>query len=157
MEGLSNAQEERIQYIVVKFGDEQYGIDIKYIDNIVRMQRITRVPKVQSYIKGVINLRGEVIPVVSIRLKMGLSEDVLTKKTRIIIIRLDNGEIIGMLVDEVKEVVTLETSQIEKVAYDSSDEKTNYLSGVGKDKEELISLLDMNLVFAEKERQNKPE
>ena len=147
MEELSNAQEqERIQYIVVKFGDEQYGIDIKYIDNIVRMQRITRVPKVQSYIKGVINLRGEVIPVV------------ITKKTRIIIIRLDNGEIIGMLVDEVKEVVTLEASQIEKIAYDSSDEKANYLSGVGKDKGELISLLDMNLVFAEKERQiNKPE
>ncbi len=157
MEELSNAQE-RIQYIVVKFGDEQYGIDIKYIDNIVRMQRITRVPKVQSYIKGVINLRGEVIPVVSIRLKMGLMEDTITKKTRIIIIRLDNGEIIGMLVDEVKEVVTLETSQIEKVAYDSGEEKANYLSGVGKDKGELISLLDMNLVFAEKERQiNKPE
>lgn len=157
MEELSNAQE-RIQYIVVKFGDEQYGIDIKYIDNIVRMQRITRVPKVQSYIKGVINLRGEVIPVVSIRLKMGLVEDTITKKTRIIIIRLDNGEIIGMLVDEVKEVVTLETSQIEKVAYDSGEEKANYLSGVGKDKGELISLLDMNLVFAEKERQvNKPE
>ena len=158
MDELSNAQEqERIQYIVVKFGDEQYGIDIKYIDNIVRMQRITRVPKVQSYIKGVINLRGEVIPVVSIRLKMGLLEDEITKKTRIIIIRLDNGEIIGMLVDEVKEVVTLETSQIEKVAYDSGMEKANYLSGVGKDKGELISLLDMNLVFAEKERQNKPE
>ncbi len=159
MEELSNAQEqERIQYIVVKFGDEQYGIDIKYIDNIVRMQRITRVPKVQSYIKGVINLRGEVIPVVSIRLKMGLFEDEITKKTRIIIIRLDNGEIIGMLVDEVKEVVTLDASQIEKIAYDSSDEKANYLSGVGKDKGELISLLDMNLVFAEKERQiNKPE
>ena len=157
MEELSNAQE-RIQYIVVKFGDEQYGIDIKYIDNIVRMQRITRVPKVQSYIKGVINLRGVVIPVVSIRLKMGLMEDTITKKTRIIIIRLDNGEIIGMLVDEVKEVVTLETSQIEKVAYDSGEEKANYLSGVGKDKGELISLLDMNLVFAEKERQiNKPE
>lgn len=157
MEELSNAQE-RIQYIVVKFGDEQYGIDIKYIDNIVRMQRITRVPKVQSYIKGVINLRGEVIPVVSIRLKMGLMEDTITKKTRIIIIRLDNGEIIGMLVDEVKEVVTLETSQVEKVAYDSGEEKANYLSGVGKDKGELISLLDMNLVFAEKERQiNKPE
>lgn len=157
MEELSNVQE-RIQYIVVKFGDEQYGIDIKYIDNIVRMQRITRVPKVQSYIKGVINLRGEVIPVVSIRLKMGLLEDTITKKTRIIIIRLDNGEIIGMLVDEVKEVVTLETSQIEKVAYDSGEEKANYLSGVGKDKGELISLLDMNLVFAEKERQiNKPE
>ncbi|MGN0131780.1 MAG: chemotaxis protein CheW [Lachnospiraceae bacterium] len=146
--------QEWIQYIVVKFGDEQYGIDIKYIDNIVRMQRITRVPKVQSYIKGVINLRGEVIPVVSIRLKMGLEEDVITKTTRIIIIKLDNEEVIGMLVDEVKEVVTLDASQIEKVSYDSKEDKVNYLSGVGKDKGELISLLDMNLVFAEKEKAN---
>ncbi|MBP3458287.1 MAG: purine-binding chemotaxis protein CheW [Lachnospiraceae bacterium] len=155
MEGLREVEaQESIQYIVVKFGDEQFGIDIKYIDNIVRMQRITRVPKVQSYIKGVINLRGEVIPVVSIRLKMGLEEDVITKTTRIIIIKLDNGEVIGMLVDEVKEVVTLETSQIEKVSYDSKEEKVNYLSGVGKDKGELISLLDMNLVFAEKEKAN---
>lgn len=145
---------ERIQYIVVKFGDEQFGIDIKYVDNIVRMQRITRVPNVQSYIKGVINLRGEVIPVVSIRLKMGLQEDEITKTTRIIIVRLDNGEVIGMLVDEVKEVVTLETSQIEKVSYDSKEDKINYLSGVGKDKGELISLLDLNLVFVEKEKTN---
>lgn len=160
MEELMEVEvQESIQYIVVKFGDEQFGIDIKYIDNIVRMQRITRVPKVQSYIKGVINLRGEVIPVVSIRLKMGLEEDVITKTTRIIIIKLDNGEVIGMLVDEVKEVVTLQTSQIEKVSYDSKEDKVNYLSGVGKDKGELISLFDLNLVFAEKdkERQNKPE
>lgn len=158
MEGYMEVEvQESVQYIVVKFGDEQFGIDIKYIDNIVRMQRITRVPKVQSYIKGVINLRGEVIPVVSIRLKMGLEEDVITKTTRIIIIKLDNGEVIGMLVDEVKEVVTLQMSQIEKVSYDSKEDKVNYLSGVGKDKGELISLLDMNLVFADKERQIKPE
>lgn len=147
-------QQGTIQYIVVKFGDEQFGIDIRYIDNIERMQRITRVPNVQSYIKGVINLRGEVIPVVSIRLKMGLEDDVITKTTRIIIIKLDNGESIGVLVDEVKEVVTLEISQIEKVSYDSKEDKVNYLSGVGKDKGELISLLDMNLVFAEKDKAN---
>ncbi len=145
-------EQDRIQYIVVKFDEEQFGIDIKYIDNIVRMQRITRVPNVQSYIKGVINLRGEVIPVVSIRLKMGLEEDEITKTTRIIIIKLENGETIGMLVDEVKEVVTLEKSEIEKVSYDSKEEKVNYLLGVGKDKGELISLLDMNLVFAEKDK-----
>jgi purine-binding chemotaxis protein CheW len=145
---------ESAQYIVVKFGGEQYGIEIKYIENIVRMQRITRVPKVQSYIKGVINLRGEVIPVVSIRLKMGLEEDVITKATRIIIVKLDNGETIGMLVDEVKEVVTLSETQIEKVSYDAKEDRVNYLSGVGKDREGLISLLDMNLVFSEKEKAN---
>ena len=141
-----------IQYIVVKFGDEQFGIDIKYIDNIVRMQRITRVPNVPAYIKGVINLRGEVVPVVSLRLKMGLAEDEITKLTRIIIIKLENGEVIGVLVDAVKEVVTLDAREIEKVSYDSGEEKTNFISGIGKDKGELISLFDLNLVFAEKEK-----
>ena len=60
------------QYIVTQLGEEQYGIDINLISNIVRMQKITRVPKVTPYIRGVINLRGEVIPVISLRLKMGL-------------------------------------------------------------------------------------
>lgn len=153
MEGIQESYE-TIQYIVVKFGDEQYGINIKYIDNIVRMQRITRVPNVPTYIKGVINLRGEVVPVVSLRIKMGLCEDEITKLTRIIIIKLDNGEVIGVLVDAVKEVVTLDTREIEKVSYDSGEEKTNFISGIGKDKGELISLFDLNLVFSEKEKAN---
>lgn len=144
-------QYETTQFIVVKYGDEQYGVDIKYVDNIVRMQRITRVPKVQSYIKGVINLRGEVIPVISLRLKMGLEEDVITKATRIIIIKLETNECIGVLVDEVKEVVTLENAMIEKVAYDSKDPRANFVSGVGKEKDGLISLLDIQGTFAEKE------
>lgn len=146
-------QFERTQFIVIKYGDESFGIDIKYVDNIVRMQRITRVPKVQSYIKGVINLRGEVIPVISLRLKMGLEEDVITKATRIIIIKLDTGDSIGVLVDEVQEVVTLEDSSIEKVAHNQNDVKSNFIFGVGKDEERqrLISLLDVAASFAEKE------
>ena len=63
------AENDAKQYIVVKIGDEQYGIDISYIDNIVRMQKITRVPKIQTYFKGVINLRGEIVPVMSVRKK----------------------------------------------------------------------------------------
>ena len=137
------------QFIVVRYGDEQFGIDIKYVDNIVRMQRITRVPKVQSYIKGVINLRGEI----SLRLKMGLSDDEITKATRIIIIKLESGDSIGVLVDAVEEVVTLEQSQIEKVAYDSKDKKANFINGVGKDKDRLISLLDVNATFTDKDGQ----
>ena len=66
------------QYIVVKLGGEQYGIDISYVDNIVRMQKITRVPNVQPYFKGIINLRGEVVPVMSIRTKMGMEDDEFT-------------------------------------------------------------------------------
>ena len=138
------------QYIVTQLGEEQYGIDIKLISNIVRMQKITRVPKVSPYIRGVINLRGEVIPVISLILKMGLSDDEITKKTRIIILTLEQHESIGVLVDEVKEVVTLDEEHVEKVSYDK-DDKAKFLSGVGKYDEKLISLLEINAVLAESE------
>ena len=137
-----------IQYIVTRLGDEQYGIDIKYISNIVRMQKITRVPKVSNYIKGVINLRGEVIPTISLRLKMGLPEDEITKKTRIIILKIDQHESIGVLVDEVKEVVTLDEEHVEKISYDK-DDKARFLSGVGKYEDKLISLLDIMSVLSD--------
>lgn len=139
------------QYIVVKLGNEHYGIDIKYIENIVRMQNITRVPKVAPYMKGVINLRGEVIPVMSVRLKMGLPEDEITKATRIIILKLEQQGTIGFIVDEVREVVALSDEQIEKVAYDNKDDKVNFVSAVGKVESGLISLLDLNAVVMEKE------
>lgn len=140
------------QFIVIKIGEEQYGIDIKYIDNIVRMQHITRVPKVASYLKGVINLRGEVIPVMSIRIKMNLPEDEITKATRIIILKVEQYGSIGIVVDEVKEVVTLENSQIEKVSYDNSKEdKVNFINGIGTYEGGLISLLDLNAVTLERE------
>lgn len=144
-----NVVRETTQFIVIKLGDEQYGIDIKYIDNIVRMQHITRVPKVDAYLKGVINLRGEVIPVMSIRIKMGLEPDVETKSSRIIILKLEQHGTIGIIVDEVKEVVTLDDTQIEKIAYDSKDEKDSFLCGIGKCEGGLISLLDLNSVVLE--------
>ena len=145
-----NVAGETAQYIVIKLGDEQYGIDIMYIDNIVRMQHITRVPKRPEYLKGVINLRGEVIPVMSLRLKMNLPEDEITKATRIIILKLEQQGIIGIIVDEVKEVVTLNVEEIEKVAYDGKEGKANFISGIGKHQDELISLLDLNTVAMER-------
>lgn len=149
LNGISEANE-TAQYIVIKLGAEQYGIDIKYIDNIVRMQHITRVPKVADYLKGVINLRGEVIPVMSIRLKMELPPDEVTKATRIIILKLEQHGTIGIMVDEVKEVVTLSTEEIEKVSYDGQEGKNNFIIGIGKHDNELISLLDLNVVAMEK-------
>ena len=144
-----NVVRETTQFIVIKLGDDQYGIVIKYIDNIVRMQHITRVPMVDAYLKGVINLRGEVIPVMSIRIKMGLEPDVETKSSRIIILKLEQHGTIGIIVDEVREVVTLDDTQIEKIAYDSKEEKDSFLCGIGKCEGGLISLLDLNAVVLE--------
>lgn len=142
------------QYIVTKLDTEQYGIDISYVDNIVRMTRITRVPKSQPYFKGIINLRGEVIPVMSLRLKFGLPDDEVTNATRIIIIKLEDLDgSIGLLVDEVKEVVTLPDDSIEKPSNSNNGEKAKYLLGVGRTHDTLISLLNMHNVIIEKEKE----
>ena len=116
------------QYIVISMGDEQFGIDIRYIDNIVKMQHITRVPNVAPYIKGVINLRGEVLPVMSLRLKMGM---------------------LGIIVDEVKEVLTLDEEDMEKTtSSNGKEEKDSFVFAVGKYGESLVSLLDLNTVVS---------
>lgn len=141
------------QYIVVKLGTEQYGIDIQYVDNIVRMQNITRVPKAQSYFKGVTNLRGEIIPVMSLRLKFGLEPDEFTNATRIIIIKLEAQATIGIIVDEVKEVVTLNEESVDKPNHSENDERAAYLYGVGKHNDGLISLLNIAAVIVEKEKE----
>lgn len=146
------------QYIVVRLGDEQYGIDIKYIDNIVRMQRITRIPSAQKYFKGVINLRGEVIPVMSMRLKFGLEPDEYANATRIIIIKPETQSAIGIIVDEVKEVVTLTEEEIDKPnATDNNDVSKQYLSGVGKHGDGLITLLNIISVINEREKDKEKE
>lgn len=139
---------EIVQYIVIKIGDEQYGIDIKYIDNIVRMQNITRVPKIAKYLKGVINLRGEVVAVMSLRLKMGLKDDEITKDSRIIIIKIGHDSI-GIMVDSVKEVVNIDINTVEKVGFENRDDST-FVQGIGKQENgALISLLDLNAVLSE--------
>lgn len=146
-----SASVENKQYIVVKIGNEQYGIDIQYIDNIVRMQKITRVPKAQSYFKGVINLRGEIVPVMSLRSRFHLEPDMYTNSTRIIILKLEAQYAVGIIVDEVKEVITLEEEMIEKVAHNTGDDNSIYLTGVGKHEDNLISILNIPGVIHGKE------
>ena len=140
---------ETIQFIVVRLGEEQYGINIRYIDNIVKMQHITRVPKMPAYLKGVINMRGEVIPVISMRLKMGLEVDELTKATRILVVRLEEEGNVGFIVDEVREVVTLYEADIERIARDNIAEKGNLINAVGKHNGELISIFDLSAISLE--------
>lgn len=144
-DNLEIVEKDTKQYIVVKIGSEQYGIDISYIDNIVRMQKITRVPLAQSYIKGVINIRGEVVPVMSIRTKMNLDNDVITDASRIIILKLEEKGAIGIMVDEVKEVVTLSEDEIER----TSNNQGNFINGIGKNGDELISLFEINAIVEE--------
>ena len=138
------------QYIKIEMGAETFGIDIGFVDNILRMQRITRVPNVPSYVKGVINLRGEIVPIINLRAKMGLEEIEETKATRIIIIKMEQVGKVGFIVDCVKEVVSISEEQVESMKYDSLDETTHYVTAVGKEEDSIISLLDLNAVVLDK-------
>lgn len=138
------------QYIKIEMGAETFGIDIGYVDNILRMQRITRVPNVPAYVKGVINLRGEIVPIINLRTKMGLEEIEETKATRIIIIKMEQVGKVGFIVDCVKEVVNISEDMVESMKYDSMDDTTHFVSAVGKEAESIISLLDLNAVVLDK-------
>ena len=143
---LDFSEKETKQYIVVRIGGEKFGIDIGYVDNIVRLQKITRVPKAQVYFKGIINLRGEIVPVMSARIKMGLEDDVFTNATRIIILKMEEKGELGLMVDEVCEVVTLVTDEIVNA---SSDRKDIFINGIGKNGDELISLFELSAIIEE--------
>lgn len=149
---IETTEKETKQYIVVRIGGEKFGIDIGYIDNIVRMQKITRVPKAQVYFKGIINLRGEIVPVMSARIKMGLEDDVFTNASRIIILKIEEKGLLGLIVDEVCEVVTLVTDEIEKPTVSpSSSGKESFINGIGKNDNQLISLFELNAIIEEKD------
>lgn len=136
------------QYITLKFDSEQYGIDISYIDNIVRLQKITRVPHAQPYFLGIINLRGEVVPVLSLRKKFELPDKEYTNATRILILKVEGNAKIGILVDEVREVVTLTEDAIEQITTENGDTRT-YLTEVGKYNDSLISLLNIGALITD--------
>ncbi len=133
-----------VQIIVIRLGDEQYGVDISSVDNIAKLQPVTRIPKMPHYLKGVINYRGEVLPVMSMRRMMGLEDDVITKNSRIIVLKLGQEGNVGFVVDEVREVVTISMDEIEKTPYNANDERANLVNAVGKHNGELISLIDLN-------------
>lgn len=150
LKNLAEDKAEIRQFVKVRLDKEWYGISINIVENIVRMQRITRVPGLESYIKGVINLRGKVVPVMSLRLKMDMDEGEELRSTRIIILRID-GDDVGMIVDEVREVITIKESDIEEVHKDLKTANAAYLCGIGKLNGDLISLLDMYEVLGVKQ------
>ncbi len=145
-------EDKATQYIVVNLGIEHYGIDINYIDNIVRVPAIRRVPNVQDFFKGVINLRGEVIPVMSLRVKFDMPEIDFTNSTRIIIVKVDPQAAIGIIVDEVEQVMDIYASQIEKVSAEKKEESNGYITSVGKTDRGLVSILNLATVIGEKEQ-----
>jgi purine-binding chemotaxis protein CheW len=145
-------KEERIQLVSFKIGNEEHGIDVLKVREIIRMSNITRVPNTQHYIEGVINLRGKVIPIISLRMKFSLPEAENDSRTRIIVMDMDN-ELMGFVVDSVAEVIRIAISEIQPpppIVTGGIDQEC--LSGVIHHAERLLVLLDLEKMFSPEER-----
>lgn len=135
-----------IQYIIVKINDELLAVEIKDIESIVVKQKITRIPNSQSYFKGVINLRGEILPIISLRERINACEDEYTNRSRFIVLKISEQSKIGFIVDEVREVIELKDEDIDKVST-SSDTSESFGLGIAKYKNELITVLNIAKVI----------
>jgi purine-binding chemotaxis protein CheW len=140
-----SAQEER-QLVVFHLADEVYGVDISTIDGIVRMQTITKVPRTLDFVEGVINLRGDVIPVVDMRKRFSLRVTEATKDSRIMVADIC-GRKIGMIVDAVTEVLRIAADAIEPPSSVITTASLAYLTGIARLEGRLIVILDLVCLF----------
>ena len=129
-------------------GDQEYGTELNQVSIIEKDLTYTRVPTTPDYIKGVVNLRGDIFPILSIRLKFGLPEIEVDDDTRIVIFNI-NESMLGIIVDAVREVVHLSKDDIESAGNITDDKTLDYISGVVKKDERLITLLNLEKLVAE--------
>ena len=136
---------DELKLIIFKLGREEYGMDILKVQEIKRMMSITRVPSTPSFIKGVINLRGSVLPVIDLRTRLGLFEAELTEAARIIVVLVNEG-VVGFIVDEVVEVTTINPQNVEAVQTLSNGLSAEYISGIAKADSRLYIMLNPDAI-----------
>ena len=142
---------EEIQLVICKIGDEDFGVEINQVREIVKLVSITRMPKAPLFIEGVVNLRGQIITVIDLAKRLDLPSTGKTDSTRIMVVEAGE-ETVGMIVDSVSEVLRLSTDNIEDTpALIDTEIHEQYLRGVGKSEDRLLILLDLNEVLSTEE------
>jgi purine-binding chemotaxis protein CheW len=139
------------KYLTFVLGAEIFGIQIQKIQEIIGMMQVTHVPRTPSYVRGVINLRGKVIPIADLRLRFGMDERPDTERTCIIVLDIGAGAnraIAGIIVDEVSEVLFIDGTQIEPPPAFGSDVETDFILGMGKVGEKVVMLLGVDSVLS---------
>jgi purine-binding chemotaxis protein CheW len=154
-QAASGPMEDRAgKYLIFRLGSEEFGARVLKVREIMGIQEVTPVPHTPAFVKGVINVRGKVIPVIDLRLKFGLPSEEYTSRTCIIVVRTHLGEdrlMMGIVVDEVAEVVTLAASDIEETPDFGPEIETPYLLGMAKVKDKVKILLDIDQVLNSQE------
>lgn len=154
LEDVRNSEHgELIQLVSFNLVQEEYGVDVLKVREIIRMPIITRVPNTPAYVEGVINLRGKVTPIISMRKRFSLPEAGYDKQTRIMVMDV-GGELMGFIVDAVSEVIRISSSEIQpSPAVVSSGIDQECIAGVINQAERLLVLLELEKMFSPEERQ----
>jgi len=143
---------ELIQLVTFSIGEEEFGVDILKVQEIIRIMEITKVPKAPQFVEGVINLRGNVIPVIDLRKRFGLETREHDSQTRIIVIEI-NKMIVGFVVDSVSEVLRIPQNTVEPPPPVVSGLESEYISGVGKLEDRLLIMLDLDRLLSSEEQE----
>lgn len=136
--------------IVFQLEEEEYAVSVHQVGSIERVQPITRVPRTEAFVKGVINLRGVIIPVIDIRVRFGLEEREYTESSRIIIVYLNDMKV-GLIVDSANDVIDIPENAIEPAPEVIGAVDTDYIEGVAKVGDRLLILLDLQKVLTPEE------
>ena len=147
MDVIKKLEDEIFQLVTFSIGEEEFGVDILKVQEIIRTMEITKVPRAQPFVEGVINLRGKVIPIIDLRRRFGLASKTHDKHTRIIVIEMDIM-IVGFVVDSVSEVLRIPASTVEPPPPVVAGVESEYISGVGKLEDRLLILLDLNKLLS---------
>ncbi len=141
---------ELLQLVSFIIGNEEFGVDILYVQEINRMIQITKVPNAPFFVEGVINLRGRVIPVIDLRKKLGMDKKDHDKNTRIIVVEIGE-KVVGFIVDAVKEVLRIQSNITEPPPEMVSGINSEFISAVGKLEDRLLILLDLKKILSNEE------
>ncbi|MEI7026355.1 chemotaxis protein CheW [Paenibacillus sp. y28] len=133
------------QYIEIGLEEERYALRIEQIQEIIKMQPVTEIHCNRPFIKGVVNLRGKIVPIISLRLRFGLAEGENTKQTSILIVN-SSDDIVGIVVDRVYRVTTFEGIQPPPPQFGGID--SSFLAGVGQTEDRLVHILNLEAIFA---------
>ena len=147
---MANEENKIIQLVIFKLGEEEFGVDILRVQEINRMLKITAVPNSPDFIEGVVNLRGRIIPIVNLKKRLNLVEKEWDNKTRIIVVELDN-KTVGFIVDEVSEVLRIDSNIIETPPPMVEGINSEFITSVVKLNEKLLILLDLNKLVSNEE------
>ncbi len=138
------------KYLTFVLGDEEYGIDITKVKEIIGVMGVTHIPRTPAFIKGVINLRGKVIPIVDLRLKFGMEEIPHTRETVFIVVE-EMGMLMGVVVDTVREVLNIHEAEIEPPPQFGTRLNTEFILGMGKVQGKVKILLDIDKALSAEE------